>query len=79
MMACGAARPVPAAPPAPPPSKVQLTVLPAESDAFPRVARAVSASLTSTRLALEIKDARLAAIDIYKAGQNIVLDVVFAR
>lgn len=51
MMACGAARPVPAAPPAPPPSKVQLTVLPAESDAFPRVARAVSASLSSARVA----------------------------
>jgi hypothetical protein len=50
MMACGPARPVPAAP-QPPPSKVQLTVIPAESDAFPRAARAVSSSLSSARVA----------------------------
>jgi hypothetical protein len=49
MMACGPARPVPAAPP--PLSKVQLAVLPAESDAYPRAARAVSASLSSVRIA----------------------------
>lgn len=51
MMACGPARPVPAAPQPPPPSKVQLTVIPAESDAFPRAARAVSASLSSAQVA----------------------------
>ncbi len=51
MMACGPARPVPAAPSPPSPSKVQLTVIPPESDAFPRAARAVIASLSSARIA----------------------------
>jgi hypothetical protein len=52
MMACGPARPVPAAP-TPPPSRpgVRLTVIPADSDAYPRAARAVSASLSSARIA----------------------------
>src|SRR5258705_13580849 len=50
MMACGPARPVPAPPP-PPRPKIQLAVIPAESDAFPRAARAVSASLSSARIA----------------------------
>jgi hypothetical protein len=51
MMACGPARPVPAAPLRPLRPKVQLAVLPAESDAFPRAAQAVSASLSSARIA----------------------------
>ena len=50
MMACGPVRPVPAAPP-PPRAKIQLAVIPAESDVFPRAARAVSASLSSARVA----------------------------
>jgi hypothetical protein len=54
MMACGAARPAPTAPtpaPAPAPApKIQLAVIPAESDVFPRAARAVSASLTAARI-----------------------------
>jgi hypothetical protein len=48
MMACGHAPPAPV-PPAPP-SKVQLAVIPAESDAFPRAARAVSASLAAAKV-----------------------------
>jgi len=52
MMACGPARPVPAAPAPPPPRPaVRLTVIPADSDAFPRAARAVSASLASAQIA----------------------------
>jgi hypothetical protein len=52
MMACGPVRPVPVAPkPAAPRSKIQLAVIPAESDVFPRAAEAVSASLSSTRVA----------------------------
>lgn len=52
MMACGSARPVPVAKPTPPPPapKIQLAVIPAESDAFPRAAQAVSASLTAARV-----------------------------
>jgi hypothetical protein len=51
MMACGPARPVPAAPTPPPPrAAVRLTVIPADSDAFPRAARAVSASLSSAQI-----------------------------
>src|SRR5215475_7791109 len=52
MMACGPARPVPTAP-TPPPSRpaIRLAVIPADSDAFPRAARAVSASLSSARIA----------------------------
>jgi len=53
MMACGPARPVPAAPKPPPASRpaIRLTVIPADSDAYPRAARAVSASLSSARIA----------------------------
>lgn len=52
MMACGPAHPVPAAPTPPPPRPaIRLAVIPADSDAFPRAARAVSASLSSTRVA----------------------------
>src|SRR4051812_47097520 len=51
MMACGPARPVPAAPRPPPPRRaIRLTVIPADSDAFPRAARAVTASLSSARI-----------------------------
>jgi len=52
MMACGPVAPQPAAP-APPSSrlKLQLAVIPAESDAFPRAAQAVSASLSSAQVA----------------------------
>ena len=51
MMACGPARPVPAAP-TPPQArpKIQLAVIPAESDVFPRAAQAVSASLSEARI-----------------------------
>jgi hypothetical protein len=54
LMAMGCAHPAPPAapstPPAPPPSKIQLAVIPADSDAFPRAARAVSASLATARV-----------------------------
>ena len=51
MMACGPARPVPAAPTPPPPRPaIRLTVIPADSDAFPRAARAVTSSLSSARI-----------------------------
>jgi hypothetical protein len=51
MMACGPARPVPVAPTPPRPRpKIQLTVIPAESDAFPRAAQAVSTSLSEARI-----------------------------
>lgn len=54
MVAMGCAHPPPPspppAPPAPPPSKIQLAVIPADSDAFPRAARAVSASLATARV-----------------------------
>src|ERR1051325_8674639 len=54
MMACGSARPVPVAPTtttaAPPRPQVKLAVIPAESDAFPRAANAVSESLTSAQV-----------------------------
>jgi hypothetical protein len=58
-MACGTARPVPTPPPPSPPSaraappvrsRVQLTVIPAESDAYPRAAKALSASLTGAAI-----------------------------
>src|SRR6185295_5158683 len=48
-MACGHARPEPAAPPPPPPS-IRLAVIPAESDAFPRAARAISARLATAKV-----------------------------
>jgi hypothetical protein len=52
MMACGPARPVPTAPTPPRAARpaVRLAVIPADSDAFPRAARAVSASLSSARI-----------------------------
>lgn len=52
MMACGSARPVSVAlTVAPPPRpQVKLAVIPAESDAFPRAANAVSESLTSAQV-----------------------------
>jgi hypothetical protein len=49
-MACGGAHPPPAAPVAAA-AKLQLAVIPAESDVFPRAARAVSAQLASARVA----------------------------
>lgn len=49
MMACGP-HPAATAPAPPPRPKVQLAVIPAESDAFPRAARAVSASLAAARI-----------------------------
>jgi hypothetical protein len=48
MMACGHAPTAADAPASPP--KVQLAVLPAESDAFPRAAQAVSASLAAAKV-----------------------------
>jgi len=52
MMACSSARPVSVEAPTPPPKKpkVQLAVIPAESDAFPRAAQAVSDLLTSAQV-----------------------------
>jgi hypothetical protein len=47
---CAHPAPPPAAPSSPPPSKVQLAVIPADSDAFPRAARAVTASLATARV-----------------------------
>jgi len=49
MMACGHAA-APPVPPAPPSHKVQLAVIPADSDVFPRAARAVSASLATAKV-----------------------------
>ncbi len=68
MMACGPARPVPAAPTPPPPSRpaIRLTVIPADSEAFPRAARAVSTSLSSVRIA---------GVDA-TAGSKVSLEVV---
>jgi hypothetical protein len=53
MMACGPARPVPATPSPGAAARpaVRLAVIPADSDAFPRAARAVSASLSSVQIA----------------------------
>jgi len=48
MMACGLAHPAADSPASPP--KVQLVVIPADSDAFPRAAQAVSASLAAARV-----------------------------
>src|SRR6185295_1761126 len=50
MMACGSARPVPVAATPPPRPQVQLAVIPAESDAFPRAASAVSESLAGAKV-----------------------------
>ena len=50
MMACGSPRPEPVAPKPRPRPQVQLTVIPAESDAFPRAAQAVSELLSSARV-----------------------------
>jgi hypothetical protein len=50
-MACGAAQTAQTTSPAAPArKKVQLTVIPAESDAFPRAAQALSSSLAGVRL-----------------------------
>src|SRR4051812_7155544 len=48
-MACGASHPTPAAPVVASP-KLQLAVIPAESDAFPRAARAISRSLAAAKI-----------------------------
>lgn len=50
MMACGSARPVATAPTPPHRPRVQLAVVPAESDAFPRAAQVVSAQLAAARI-----------------------------
>jgi hypothetical protein len=49
LVACGAAHPAPVAPVARA-AKLQLAVIPAESDAFPRAAEAVSASLAAANV-----------------------------
>jgi len=49
-MACGASHPPPVAPVTPPRPKLQLAVIPAESDAFPDAARAISRSLAAAKL-----------------------------
>src|SRR5688572_1535103 len=48
-MACGGAQPPPAAPVATTP-RLQLAVIPAESDVFPNAARAISRSLAAVKL-----------------------------
>ena len=50
MMACGSSRPVSATAPAGPRPRIQLAVIPAESDVFPRAAREISKSLAAVRL-----------------------------
>jgi len=50
MMACGSPRPAPVAPTPPPRPQVRLAVIPAESNAFPRAANAVSELLTAARV-----------------------------
>lgn len=47
-LGCG---PKHAAPPPPPPPRVKLTVLPAESDKFPKAAQAVTESLSAAQVA----------------------------
>ena len=49
LVACGSAHPAPVSPVARPP-KLQLAVIPADSDAFPRLAEAVSASLAAAKV-----------------------------
>jgi hypothetical protein len=68
VMAWGCAHalpPAPVAPPPPPPVPVkrELAVIPTESDAFPAVARAVSASLASARVA-GIDETRLSKVSL---------------
>jgi hypothetical protein len=60
LMACGPAHP--AGNPAPP-ARTQLAVLPVESDAFPGVARAVSASLRAAKVK-DIDDTRVSKVSI---------------
>jgi hypothetical protein len=50
MMACSHPQPAPVSSPPSRPSSIRLAVIPAESDAFPRVARALSTSLTDARI-----------------------------
>jgi hypothetical protein len=50
MMACGHARPEPASTPIPPAPRVRLAVIPAESDVFPRAARAISSQLATAKV-----------------------------
>lgn len=49
LVACGSAHPAPVSPVARAP-RVQLAVIPADSDAFPRAAQAVSASLAAAKV-----------------------------
>ena len=51
MMACGPVRPAPMAPAPVLQPKLQLAVIPADSDAFPRAARALSAALAHAQIA----------------------------
>lgn len=50
MMACSHSRPAPAPMTPPPPSSIRLAVIPADSDVFPRAARALSALLSDAKL-----------------------------
>jgi len=50
LVACGHARPESSAPPVSSKPVVQLAVIPAESDAFPEAARALSASLARAKI-----------------------------
>ena len=49
-MACGHARPAPAPTTLPPAPSVRLAVIPADSDAFPGAARAISAQLATAKV-----------------------------
>jgi len=62
MMACGHAHPVPVATATRAP-RIQLAVIPAESDAFPRAAEALSASLAAANLR-GIDDKRVSKVSL---------------
>ncbi len=63
-MGCAHARPAPVAPaPAPVQARRELAVIPAESDAFPALARAISAQLAQVRLA-GVDETRLSKVSL---------------
>lgn len=63
LVAVGCHHSSPAPVPPPPPPKVRLAVLPAESDAFPKVAAALSKSLAGARVA-GIDDTQLEKVSL---------------
>jgi hypothetical protein len=67
MMACGSSHPAPATPtttlPPPARSMIKLAVIPAESDAYPRAAQAVSASLSGAAIG-GVDETRLSKVSL---------------